>query len=378
MITAHASAPHPFTAGQAFLLRPRLFFQKQHAWEVHVSAADLVGLTQEPDAVRRLRARRGFLGDTPVNRALAEELRERPEEFGRVHALVLGADEIHLPQPSGPGGFPSELFVSGLECIDGLQRLAVIAEAAAVLGHAHLSRATVRLDIHCGRSRESVRRHFGGVQDRVNAATAQDGLIHCPNIRRLMESDWEREGSFEPWRGVNLGTRTRRYAMPEVTRGLACLAAVAGPEAAHAVATDEGLDVLWGAIGSALYLQVFHDRMSPLGVVRAVKAHRTARAALGRLPAKYGHGPGHLLAYAPDLVAREACRRLLPVADLHDERTRFDWHGVIERHLPREVERTAVELVRRYAVVHEALGGKPRYAGEADRLDVWRAILSEV
>ncbi|MFI8767896.1 hypothetical protein ACIGN6_23705 [Streptomyces sp. NPDC053792] len=117
--------------------------------------------------------------------------------------------------------------------------------------------------------------------------------------------------------------------------------------------------------------------MSPLGVVRSVKAYEAARAALRRLPARYRLGAGHLIGYAPDLVAREACRRLLPVAGLHDERSRFDWHGVIERRLPIEVERTAVDLVRRYAVVHEELGGKQRYTGEVDRLDVWQAILAQ-
>ncbi|MEU9296829.1 hypothetical protein [Streptomyces sp. NPDC048266] len=376
MITVHASAPHPFTVGDAFLLRPRYVAQKPDAWEVHVSAADLVGLVQGPDAVRRLGARRGFLGDTSVNRELAAVLRHAPEEFGWARPLVLGAEEIHVSGPFGPDGFPSALLVSGLECIDGFQRLGVIAEAARMLGPAHLARATVRLEIRCGRSREAARRHFDEAHDRVNATTARDGLIRCPNIRRLMARNWEAVGFFDPRRGVSPGSRRRPFVMPEVTRALACLSPGEDPEATHVASTDDGLERLWAERGSALYLGVFHDRMSPLGVVRAVTAYTGARQALAGLWPR-PKGTQYLVRYAPDLVCRVACRRLLPVAELHEEgRTAYDWDGQIRASLPGVVRATAEALVARYQDVRRARGSeRANYVDEAGRLDVWREIL---
>ncbi|MFE7580911.1 hypothetical protein ACFU5Y_05005 [Streptomyces gardneri] len=369
------SAPWPFPVGEVLALNPRHFSPAPHGWDVSVSAVELATLARGADAVRRLGARRGYLGETPANVALKELLEQRPEHFGRVHPLVLGADEVHVPGLAMSRGGAAQLQIYGVECIDGLQRLQILADVLDAWGPAHLGRATVRLEIHCGQYRDVARELHDTAHRHVNAPTAQDGLIRCPNIRRLMAGDWEKEGSFDPRRGASAGPRRRLYGMPEVTRGLACLATGDGPEAAHLAATDEGLQALWGSTGSALYLQVFHDRMSPLGVVRAVKAYEAARAALRRLPARYREGAGHVLVYAPDLVCREACRGLLPAAELHDERSRFDWHGVIERGLPVAVEHTAVDLVRRYQAVHADLGGK-QYKGEAGRLDVWRAILA--
>ena len=369
------SAPWPFPVGEVLALNPRHFSPAPHGWDVSVSAVEPAMLAQGPDAVRRLGARRGFLGETPANAELRRVLEQRPEHFGRVHPIVLGADEVHVPGFATSRGGVSALQIYGVECIDGFQRLRILADGLDAWGPAHLSRGTVRLEIHCGQNRDVARALHDAAHQHINAPTAQDGLIRCPNIQRLMASDWEKEGSFDPRRGASAGPRKRLYAMPEVTRGLACLAPGPGPEAAHLAATEEGLQDLWGSIGSALYLRVFPDRMSPLGVVRAVKAYEAARAALRRLPARYKEGAGHVLVYASDLVCREACRQLLPLAELHDERSRFDWHGVIERRLAVAVERTAVDLVRRYKAVHADLGGK-HYKGEAERLDVWEAILA--
>ncbi|WP_309051770.1 hypothetical protein [Streptomyces sp.] len=370
------SAPWPFPVGVNLALNPRHFSQAPHGWDVSVSAVELAGLAQGPDAVRALGARRGFLGETPANLELRRTLAERPEHFGRIHPIVLGADEVHVPGLAAARGGVGALHVYGVECIDGLQRLCTVADGLDRWGPAHLDRATVRLEIHCGRARDVARDLHDAAYRHVNVPTAQDRLVRCPNIQRLMRSDWEKEGSFSPWRGASAGPSKRLYTMPVVTRGLACLSAGPGPEAAHLAATDEGLEVLWGSVGSALYLEIFHDRMSPLGVVRAVDAYEAAQAALRRLPARARERAGHLISYAPDLVAREACRKTLPVAGLHDEQSRFDWQGRIERDLPAEVERTAADLVRRYEAVHARLGGK-HYKGEVERLDVWRAILAE-
>ncbi|WP_395361060.1 hypothetical protein ACHGLA_15150 [Streptomyces sp. YH02] len=341
-----------------------------------VSAVELASLAAGPDAVRRLGARRGFLGETPANRELARILRDRPETFGSVHSLVLGADEVHVPDLAASRGFAPSLQVFGLECIDGFQRLRILSDALAGLGAEHLEKATVRLEIHCGRYRDVARSLHDAGHRLVNATTAQDGLIRCPNVRWLMAGDWEKEGFFDPRRGVSAGPHRRCFSMPEVTRGLACLSLAPGPEALHLATTDEGIERLWGAVGSELYLGVFRDRMSPLGVVRAVEAYDSARAALRNLPGRLKKGAGHLIDYAPDLICWKACRRLLPLEDLHVEAgSRHDWGGMIEDQLPAVTARTAEDLVRRYEAVHRARGDGPHYKGEAELLDVWREVL---
>ncbi|MFD0355799.1 hypothetical protein ACFVHW_19000 [Streptomyces sp. NPDC127110] len=49
-----------------------------------VRAADLVPLAASADSAPRLRARRGYLGETEPNLGLAAMLRHRPEDFGFV------------------------------------------------------------------------------------------------------------------------------------------------------------------------------------------------------------------------------------------------------------------------------------------------------
>ncbi|WP_024754802.1 hypothetical protein [Streptomyces exfoliatus] len=115
--------------------------------------------------------------------------------------------------------------------------------------------------------------------------------------------------------------------------------------------------------------------MTPLGVMRAVAAYKGAREALRRMPARLKAGAGHLVVYAPDLVCREARRRLLPVEKVHDEGSRYEWQAVIKHQLPAVVHDAAGELVRRYEVLREARGSKRTYKDEAVLLGVWREIL---
>ncbi|MDV5146319.1 hypothetical protein R1T08_19465 [Streptomyces sp. SBC-4] len=290
-------------------------------------------------------------------------------------SIVLGADEVRLPEQVSPRGFVDSLGVYGLECIDGFQRLGIIAEGHAAWGAEHVARATVRLEIHCGRDRGIARRLHDTADGYVNESTAQDGLIRCPRIQALMAGNWEGMGYFDPRRGASAGRHQKPFTMPEVTRALACLSPGADLAAVHLAATDGGLERLWGDIGSELYRGVFTGRMSPLGVMRAVEAYKGAHEALRSMPARLKTGAGHLIAYAPELVCREACRTLLPVGSLHDERSRYDWQAVIRHQLPAVVRHAAGELVRRYEGVREARGSKRNYKDEAVLLDVWREIL---
>ncbi|MER6099422.1 hypothetical protein ABT154_26935 [Streptomyces sp. NPDC001728] len=341
-----------------------------------MSAADLAPLAMGTDAARRLGARRGYLGDTSVNRELWAILRDHPERFGRVGSVVLGADEVRVPESAGPRGFVDSLAVYGLESIDGFQRLSIIAAGRAEWGVQHIARSTVRLEIQCGRDRDVARMLHDTAHGYVNRPTAQDGLIRCPRIQALMACNWEGMGYFDPRRGASVGPHRKPFPMPEVTRALACLAPRDDVDAVHLAATDEGLDRLWGDIGSELYRGVFPEGMSPLGVVRAVEAYRAAHGALREMPARQKAGAGHLSVYAPDLVCRVACRRLLPVGILHDEqRSRYDWQAVIRHQLPAVVRQVAEELVRRYEAVRRVRGSRRHYKDEAVLLDVWREIL---
>ncbi|MEU1007230.1 hypothetical protein [Streptomyces sp. NPDC005890] len=108
----------------------------------------------------------------------------------------------------------------------------------------HLRRSVVRVEILCGPERDRARRVYD-VADRChNPATAQDRLIRCPSISRLMRADWEK-GDFDPRRGMTAGPHGRRFLMAEVTCALACPAAGPQPVAAHLAATPAGCETLW-------------------------------------------------------------------------------------------------------------------------------------
>ncbi|MEU0204411.1 MULTISPECIES: hypothetical protein [unclassified Streptomyces] len=370
MNSTYSSVERLLAADPAFSLRPLQVAQLTRGWAVDVTAADLDTLAASVDAPRRLSAKRGCLGDTGANVELARMLEERPEDFGAVGQIVLGADAVRL-QP-GPRLFADTLFVVGLECIDGLQRLRVIADLRDRLPREHLQRAVIRLEIRCGAERDRAR-HAYDAEDRYrNGSTAQDRLIRCPNIRRLMEGDWEK-GDFDPRRGMTAGPHGSRFSMAEVTSALACLSDDPLPTAANLAATPEGQEALWSDRTSAVYRGVFHGSMTPVGVMRAVEAWRTARAALDAMPRKSRQGHGHLIAYAPDLICWKACR-WMPLMSLHGK-SAFRWDREIDRQLPARTVRAAEALVARYKELHPE-HGRPgsSYKSEAPRLGLWREL----
>lgn len=278
-----ASALWPFSAGTVLSPTPiRLMHLPNASVVADVPVADLAKLAAGPDAALRLWARRDFLGDTSVNRELREILRLRSVEFGAVGTIVMGADNVQMSVgPEAGRSFGGALHVYGVECIDGFQRLRIIAEELAAAEDPDLlSQATMRVEIYCGPSRDLKRRLHDAAGGLVNAPTAQDGLLRCPNIGRLVVADWEGMGSFHPQRGVRVEPQGDALTMETVTRALACLSDAAVPRAAFLAATDDGLQRFWGSLGSPLYLSVFHDRMIPLGVKRAVEAWEQVRGTL--------------------------------------------------------------------------------------------------
>ncbi|MEV0220072.1 hypothetical protein [Streptomyces sp. NPDC050704] len=371
MITTFSPVQHALPADPVFDLWPLQVAQLIRGWAVDVTAADLAPLASSVDAPRRLRARRGYLGGTGANVELARMLEERPEDFGAVGQIVLGAEAVEI-QP-GPRPFADTLFVVGPECIDGLQRLRVIADMRDRLSQEHLQRAVIRLEIRCGDERDRARGAYDVAHRCLNVSTAQDRLIRCANIIRLMDGDWEK-GDFDPRRGVTAGPHGQRFSMADVTSALACLSDFPQPVAAHLAATPEGREALWSDRASAVYRRLFHGRMSPVGVMRAVEAWRTARAALAAMPRKSRQGHGHLIEYAPELICWKACR-WLPLLSLHDPKSPFRWDRAIERDLPARTVRAAESLVTHYNRLHPEHGRSGRsYKSEAPKLDLWREL----
>ncbi|WP_225824373.1 hypothetical protein [Streptomyces naphthomycinicus] len=112
---------------------------------------------------------------------------------------------------------------------------------------------------------------------------------------------------------------------------------------------------------------LFHGRMTPVGVVRAVEAWTAARRALAAVPKKSRQAHGHLIEYAPELICWQACRGL-PLRTLHDARSSYPWDRVIEDEPPRWTMRAAGELIARYEA---ARPGRRSYKAEAPELDLW-------
>ncbi|MEU6667056.1 hypothetical protein [Streptomyces sp. NPDC046727] len=358
------SAEGTLSTASVLSLSPLRVAQLTRAWAVEVTAADLARLAAPADAARRLGAGRGYLGETGANTELARMLADRPEDFGAAGQVVLGAEAVEVR--SGGRLFADTLHVIGPECIDGLQRLKIIAGMRDHLPEEHLRRSVIRLEIYCGAERDRARRLYDVADRCLNVSTAQDRLIRCPSISRLMRADWEK-GDFDPRRGMTTGPHALRFSMAEVTRALACLSADPQPVAAHMAATPEGREALWEECASPLYRSLFHGRMTPVGVMRAVEAWTSAHRALAAVPKKSRQAHGRLVEYAPELICWQACRGL-PLRALHDARSSYPWERAIEHDLPAWTVRAARNLVARY---EEARPGRHAYHQEAPKLELW-------
>ncbi len=299
-------------------------------------------------------------------------LEDRPEDFGAAGQIVLGADAVEVQAGARP--FGDSLHVIGPECIDGMQRLRVMADARDRLPYDHLQQSVIRLEIYCGHERERARRVYDVADRYLNPSTAQDRLIRCPNILNLMRGDWEK-GDFDPRRGMTAGPHRQRFSMADVTSALACLSGDPRPIAANLAATPQGREALWDDRDSPVYRSLFHGQMTPVGVMRAVEAWGSAHSALGTMPRKSRQGYGHLIEYAPELICWKACRSLpepLPLNNLHDPKSDFPWVRAIERDLPTVTVQTAERMVARYQAVRPERT-RP-YKAEAPELGLWMEL----
>ncbi|MFG2615682.1 hypothetical protein [Streptomyces anulatus] len=335
---------------------------------LHVPAVELVRLVAGAGAAERLSAARGYLYDTPETLALEQQARESPEDFAVPGWIVLGADALF---PARSEGFTDRIWIHGAELIDGYQRLKALALVLDELGLGHLEHMLLKVEVHCGVERERARRIYGHADRCRNIRDAQDRLLLCPNVQRLAQANWE-GWTFCVRRGVSDGPSGTTYYLPEVTRALACLSGP-GPELAHRTASAEGMVSLWDDTTSPSYLSLFHPRMTPLGVMRAVESYRAARAALERLPKSRGVGHGKLMEYAPELIHWASCR-FLPWKRLHASRSDFDWDGELRHRMRAHTEAAFTELVRRYEQRVEHTKGKHTYVSTAGELWLWRDL----
>lgn len=310
---------------------------------LYVPAVELVRLVTGADAAERLSVMRGYLHDTPETLALEQRARDSPEDFEASGWIVLGADML---APARSEGFTDRIWIHGIELIDGYQRLKALARAQDERGPAHLERTFLKVEVHCGSERERARRMHGHADRYRNIRVARDRLLLCPHIQRLVRANWE-GWTFCVRRGVIAGPSGTTYCLTEVTRALACLSGP-GPELVHRTVSDEGLVSLWDDIGSPSYLSLFHARMTPLGVMRAVESYRAARAALETLPKSRRHqGHGRLMLHAPQLFHWAGCR-FLPWERLHDSSSVFHWDDALRNDMRGHMEAAVTELVRRY------------------------------
>ncbi|WP_330174106.1 hypothetical protein OG875_11345 [Streptomyces sp. NBC_01498] len=337
-------------------------------WALEVPALELASLAAEARDPHRLRARRGYLNDSSRTLALAQLLKTAPRDFGAVGTIVLGADSVS-PVP-GPAPFAAQLRLNGVECIDGLQRLRIIDEAIESCQIDLLEESVFRIDVFTETERARARRLHDRADEFVNGRNAQDRLVSCPNITRLMNANWER-GSFNPLRGVSSGPHAVPYTMAEVTMALACISGD-GPDLAHTASTPEGLEALWNDQSSGAYRALFHAGMEPVGVVRAIEARRAARDALATLPlSRSTRGHGRLLQYAPELIIWAACR-ILPRKELHDPTSVFPWDEMNRSEVGSAAITAAEELVERYRRIEP---GQHMYCMKAPLLTLWHHLV---
>ncbi|WP_143202999.1 hypothetical protein [Streptomyces sp. CB02460] len=330
---------------------------------------ELVQLVVGAGAARRLKVARWYLDDAPETLALEELARKAPEDFGLVGSITLGADVIYPERSSEP--FADRLWIHGIDLIDGYQRLKAIAVVLDELGPAHLADMLLKVEVYCGAERERARRLHGYADTYQSFRDAQDRLSLCPNIRRLMEADWER-WSFDVRRGVTTRPSQVAYSMAEVTRALACVSGP-GPGHVHRVVSADGLMGLWDDRNSFSYRTLFHSRMSPLGIMRAVAVKRAAQGALEEIPKSRQKGHGLLIKYAPDLLHWASCR-FLPLDRLHDESFPFDWHETLQQEIRKRAQAAVSELIRRYEELVPASNKKGTYSETAPVLSLWTEL----
>ncbi|MEU8891392.1 hypothetical protein [Streptomyces sp. NPDC048442] len=342
-----------------------------------MSADQLVGRDWEG-------GRRGFLGDTPANRELAEVMWQRPWDFGVVGSVVLSGRLVRWD----PAGTRNRGIVQIVEpeVLDGVQRLGVLDQVVAEeLPVEYLRRSTLRLEVVTGPAVNVVRGELDAEDRRRNVASARDELVRDPNLLRLMRQFRDDGLQFVVRRGEVREPYGESVSVEEATAALACLAPGARLAVAHGADSAEGRERLWAGRGGEEYRAVFNEFTTATGVQRAVEVARGVRNVLGRMGRgrgnRYGHA--HLWRDAPQLVVW-AVGRQLPVVELHREGQGWggvDWDLLVQERLDGLAEGVAEGLRDAYARIRPTEGGSGgsgkkqlRYAVVRE-LGFWRELM---
>ncbi|MFJ8040465.1 hypothetical protein ACIRBX_08170 [Kitasatospora sp. NPDC096147] len=333
-----------------------------------VTVEQLAGLGTAVDAAQQLDARRGYLADSAENTALEQLIREHPEEFGRIGSIALGAEELlWIPDPSRGSG---TVQLMGATCLDGLQRIKLLAHLSGEAGFQRIAHNQVELHIHIGASRAPIQRAYDHEHLYRNGATAQDLLIREPEMLRLIGEFLTEEVHLAVLRGSHRGPYADGYTVEEATEALALFRPGDDPGLAHLALSPAGRELIWGSPASEPYRSLFHPGTTAVGVRRAILLRRQMREGLRKLAAAGVRAHRHLLADVPDLIVWEAARRL-PLAELHAPAA--DWHP-FEAAATALAEDAAERLVAGYRAYRPK---KVRDRKEVQELAVWQRLLSE-
>ncbi|MEU2672922.1 hypothetical protein ABZ622_29510 [Streptomyces sp. NPDC007164] len=341
-------------------------------WDARVPASQLVGLGEALDAAEQLRARREFLEGSAQNLEREQVMRERPEAFGVVGRVVLGADNVFW----APDGTRSSgtLDLLGPECIDGYQQIALIARLATELSPEYLDRAVLDVRILTGSARELARSEYDRAHLYCNLTEPQDLLVRHPIMLRLVKQFSNDQCHFKLRRGERRGPHREGYSIGEATTALALFSQEPHPDLAHHTLEDKGRQEIWQNPSGQAFHTLFNERTQATGVRIAITFRRSVLDVLEEMLRHRSAHHWHLLEDAPDLVVW-AVSRQLPIDWLHyDQRDPVvpEWEKILDNEVTALTQRTAERLVHAY----EELRSKGVYKrAEVRELPYWHKLL---
>ncbi|MEV7776831.1 hypothetical protein [Kitasatospora sp. NPDC088351] len=341
-------------------------------WDARVPAGQLVGLGEAFDAAERLAARRDFLAGSPQNLERERVLRERPEDYGVVGRLMLGAENVlWVPDGSRTSGTVQLL---GPECTDGYQRIALVARLATDLSPAHLDRAVLDVRIVTGPAREQARAEHDRAYLYHHPTTAQDLLTREPVMCRLVKQFDRDRLYFRLHRGERRGPHRTGYSVDEATTALALFSCDALPALGHLALDESGREEIWWEPSAPAFRALFNQKTQATGVRIAIMIRRTVHRVLAEMSRVRSDRHWHLLEDAPDLVVWAVARNL-PIDRLHDDERAPDapaWESIHDHEVPELTRRTAERMVKGYLKVRPKGVHRKSEVGE---LSKWHEIL---
>lgn len=341
-------------------------------WDARVPASQLAELGEALDAAEQLGARREFLEGSAQNLERKQVMRERPEAFGVVGRVVLGADNVFwVPDGTRSSG---TLDLLRPECIDGYQQIALIARLTNELSRQHLDRAVLDVRILTGSARELARSEYDRAHLYCNPTEPQDLLVRHPIMLKLVKQFSNDQRHFKLRRGDRRGPHREGYSIGEATTALALFSHEAHPDLAYRTLEDRGRQEIWRDPSGRAFRTLFNDRTQATGVRIAITFRRSILDVMEEMLRIRSAHHWHLLEDAPDLVVWAVARQL-PIDWLHcDQRDPAapEWEKILDNDVPALTQRTAERLVHAY----EKLRARGVYKrAEVRELPYWHKML---